>query len=551
MYRLLVVDDEPLIADSLAELFAENDEYCFEVRKAYSSSKALAILEDINVDIVITDICMPGLSGLELHDKIKQNWPGTKVVFLSGHDDFEYAQAAVRKDGVDFVLKTEGDEQIFAAVGKAVQSIEEQRKQEQTLKDVKKQIKKALPFLQQDYLSRLIQGIRSSESERRTIFEEYEIPLRYNEPCFLLFGYISRPQKHQGYSENMQTSFGIQKILNRYLKPYYKTFFVSMGLNKHLWFLQYAAAGSGGIQGDPVQFLNRTLEMVQESVQKIYDIPFSFAVTGNPVLWDEVSKTYDLLELMFKQHSGVDRIIITVNRNKTDARENSPVQESEQEVLSQLKKMPFIQEYLESGQEEEFAELFGELRRSVVACRPVSPEVSEQVCYSLGLAFTACINRSRMVGDLPMDPGFEMRFIHEKMNEMNWDERFDYFLKVANLIFSQKNDSTARRSSRTIKIVHDYIEKHLGEDISMVRLADVVNLNPSYLSRLYKQNTGMSLSDYICKRKVDRAAELLSRTSMKITEIARELGFSSGSYFSRFYKKYTKLSPEEYREASV
>ena len=96
MYRILVIDDEPIIADGLYELFAQDETFALEVHKVYSAPDALKLLDRLRIDIVLSDIKMPGMNGLELLTQIHRRWPFCHVIFLSGYSDFEYVQKAMQ-----------------------------------------------------------------------------------------------------------------------------------------------------------------------------------------------------------------------------------------------------------------------------------------------------------------------------------------------------------------------------------------------------------------------------------------------------------------------
>lgn len=100
MYRLLIVDDESHVVDWLYELFRDIDHIEFDIYRAYSASSALLLMEKAKIDIVITDINMPRMNGLQLVEKIKTEWPECRVIFLTGYNEFEYAHKAIQNDAV-------------------------------------------------------------------------------------------------------------------------------------------------------------------------------------------------------------------------------------------------------------------------------------------------------------------------------------------------------------------------------------------------------------------------------------------------------------------
>lgn len=108
---------------------------------------------------------------------------------------------------------------------------------------------------------------------------------------------------------------------------------------------------------------------------------------------------------------------------------------------------------------------------------------------------------------------------------------------------------TEKRSMASIQKVQDYVLNNLGENLSLNSLADMVYFNPKYLSRLFKQATGSNLSDYIYDKKLARAKELLRQSHIKVHEIAKAVGYSSGPYFTKFFKKGASMTPQEYRDS--
>ncbi|MOA03856.1 Arabinose operon regulatory protein [compost metagenome] len=104
------------------------------------------------------------------------------------------------------------------------------------------------------------------------------------------------------------------------------------------------------------------------------------------------------------------------------------------------------------------------------------------------------------------------------------------------------------RAATAINKICAYIDEHISEDLSLVRLADEIHFNPSYLSRLFKQERGMKLSEYIEDARFAKAKELLRRTELKIAEIGTCIGYEAPHSFTRVFKKWTGMSPQEFRE---
>ncbi|MBP1990092.1 response regulator transcription factor [Paenibacillus eucommiae] len=139
-WQVLIVDDLPIIVDSLAQLMERYKPVQFDVRKAYSGEEALQALSG-KTDIVISDIKMPGMDGIQMLEAIRPQWPRCKVIFLSGYDEFEYVQKALTLGAFDYVLKADGNEKVFAAAERAVSVLEREDDERNILERTKEQLR--------------------------------------------------------------------------------------------------------------------------------------------------------------------------------------------------------------------------------------------------------------------------------------------------------------------------------------------------------------------------------------------------------------------------
>ena len=126
MESLLIVDDEVIIADGLYHMLQEVFQDRLEVRRCYSCDEACAVMNRNRVDILLTDIEMPGASGLELHRMVRERWPMTRVIYLTGYSDFDYARRALKQRAFAYVLKSEGDQVLISTVERAVENLQEE-----------------------------------------------------------------------------------------------------------------------------------------------------------------------------------------------------------------------------------------------------------------------------------------------------------------------------------------------------------------------------------------------------------------------------------------
>ena len=146
IYKVLVVDDEPYIVNWISQMLLASTKYNFKVYKADSAKKALNILEEYAIDILMTDIKMPGISGVELSKIVRKRWPECKMIFISAYSDFEYAKEALSSGVVEYILKTQEDEEIFEAVDKCIDLLEKDKMSKKLLEKADMSIKSLIPY---------------------------------------------------------------------------------------------------------------------------------------------------------------------------------------------------------------------------------------------------------------------------------------------------------------------------------------------------------------------------------------------------------------------
>ncbi|WP_054950168.1 response regulator transcription factor [Numidum massiliense] len=158
MYKLLIVDNEKVIVDGLVAYFKELKTLNVEVYGAYSGSEALNVLEEVACDVVLSDIRMPRMSGLQLQREVTSRWPHCRFVFLSAYDDFSYAQQALRGGASNYILKTEGYEAIAEAVSTALTEVADMNRIARFLSVAKKQWRTSWPLLQEKCMRPVLRG---------------------------------------------------------------------------------------------------------------------------------------------------------------------------------------------------------------------------------------------------------------------------------------------------------------------------------------------------------------------------------------------------------
>lgn len=544
MRRLLIVDDEPFIVNGLAALLKERGPQELEVHKAYSATEAVALLERIGYDVVLSDVCMPKMDGLELQKLILERWPHCKVIFLSGHEEFAYAKEAIRHQAVDYILKAEGDDTILAAVRNALDSLERLVAVDALLGKAQTRLRSVTPLMQKEVLLDTLQGI-ISEERLDAAFKEWEIPLEPRQPVLLLIGRIDDWGGRDRLSDRMLMSYALQNVAEELLAPLTRSLSIECDRSMLVWFIQpLEPAGEEAGEADSARlaaFVEDTLSRIQSICSTLLQLKASFAVSGQPCAWGEAPDRYDALRSLFNRALGLGQELLLTESRLPDM----PASSTKEDWLRLLRKRRLeLEAELNVGDAERFIALLRETADRM-------PAEGRSGFQALLYAQTAVLLLLRLQGGSEPSGGdsplaWEPLLRYDR--HPDWTQALAYLEDAATALLNDQKDDRRQEERQLVQRIRRYVQEHLAGDLSLTRIGEEVALNPFYLSRLFKQLTGDNLTELIAAERLAKAQEWLKETNDKIQDIALRVGFESAAYFTRFFKKSTGMTPQEYRE---
>jgi len=538
MYRLLIVDDEPIVVEGLYEKFQQlgDANRSFEVYRAFNGEEAMAVARRVRIDLLLTDLKMPGMDGLELHGAIRQLWPKCKTILLTGHSDFHSIQSSLRSGVIDYVLKMEEDRKIIQAVFRATDKIAEENSFERMLSDARSRWTQALPLLHKEYVLELLHGEPSTPKNRGSRFGDLKLSLRPDSPVHLCVGRVDEWREDIHSGDRSLFLYGVQNVIDEHFSAGCDTLFVTYGQDRFLWLMQ-PRREAGNQAGSRSQLLG-TIESVQVACRTYLKLSCSFVAGCEPCAWDDLSRKFGQLNFQLTQGLGLGReILLSDDFAPASADTEASFHERDIALLTQA---------LERKDSIDFHRRLDALTVTVRENDSVGSGTALILFYLLSAAFLLLLNRRGLMEALSQR--IDMNKLLGAQAHATWGEAARYFGELADLVIETVEAESGRESTAVVRRVQQYVRTNLGGDLSLARLAEVVHLTPFYLSRLYKQQTGHNLTDYIADLKLNRAKELLVGTPKKIYEIGLELGFHSSPYFNHYFKKMTNMTPQEYRD---
>ena len=540
MYRILLVDDELDALQYFGRMFRENldKQYEADVYAVDSAEKAMEYFREYKVDLVVSDIQMPGINGLEMYQQIKASWPKSRFLFLTGFMDFDYVYSTAAQDShTRFLTKLEPAEKIIDTVKEMFEELEESYREKELLQKAAAQSREAYPLLQNRCLGQYLFG-KGNREQIRSGFEKYGISLDPEVPLSLIGAVIEGGDS--GMEDQEHLEFVLKTVMNaEFQKDYQMYGYLSDEEDlTYTWLLQEKDQEARKIQD--------LLEYVQTIFRKNtgYLVSFSYGTTKGDLL--ENPRLYKKI----RNALGYRNKELTENISPCDLEEQagSVVWENEELIRSwnQMVQIDELEHYLELGQEKLFFELFQRMVAHMGEVQSMNYTLAQEIYYKIAVLLLRYINLWRLNEALAFR--IELyKLMRADMHE-NWSAGVAFLRKTAEEIFALHFEAEKSSLSGYIQYVRNYIKEHMEEDLSLVLLSEKIHLNASYLSRLFKKETGEKLYDYILRIRMQKAAELVMEGTMKIQDIAQTVGYESVQSFNRAFKKYTGEAPVNYRK---
>ncbi|WP_308637552.1 response regulator [Paenibacillus silvisoli] len=536
MNRLLIVDDEKFTVDGLYEMIEDTPGLELDIYRAYSPEEALEWLSRTKIDIVLSDVRMPGMTGLELQQRIVAQWPRCKIIFLTGIHNLETAQLAIRTGSIDYILKTEGDEAIIRSIRKAIDSLAAESESQQFMLQAREQMSRALPLLHRDWLIEVLEPHAAHPPVTDEKLSELNIPLQAGLPVIPLIGRVDR-WGDEGYHDRALLLYAVQNIASEYYSSL-AVFTTSLDMHHFVCLLQPAGGADPERLRDAVSFAQGTMESIQQTCGKLLKLPVSLICAAQPASWKQLPRVYEGMKKRLLVGLGSKDRMLLIQDEREESGQPHAALPPLRTLTAQLERL------LEDGGEEEFAEVV----KHYIALPNQFADYA-LVYYAIANLLLSQLTQlgEEHSGEGGLKDEADVDTLMNLSAHQTRESALRYLLKTASSVYARRKSMQNERTHQIIARLQQYIRSNLGGDLSLTSLSEIVYLNPAYLSVLYKQQTGTNLSEYIAELRLEKAMELLTATPLKIHEIADRVGFETSGYFIRFFKKRIQLTPQEYR----
>jgi len=559
MYRLLIVDDEPYTVDGLYEML-QNEAGGFgedamagarlpelDLYRAYSAIEAIDWLNRAKIDIVLSDIRMPGMDGLQLLKEIRARWPRCKVLFLTGMNGLPYVQQALRDGSVDYILKTEGDEPILRGIRKAAETIREELRNDRILQDARTKVREAIPSLRSQWFRKaLLHGLEDSGLTASRM-AELDCSLDAGKPLLPVLARVDRWPEGSTATDRKLLQYAIENMLTELfdrvvlqIVPVDDYYLMALIQPKDGRDRSLGEALSSVDSGETMlAYVRGTLETAQAAVAEWLRLPLSVACGRGTVAWEELAVAYYRMRR---------KLVLGVGDGESMHLMTGPGGASGRCGGSSPMLLPRQRERLDAALESGRA---AEAQEAISACFDPSGDYAGylEAYYTVANQLIGFMNRWGWQDRLAETIGLE-RLVDVKGHPTR-EAAVDFLREAAGKLVAFKKGAQEEKTDWIVDKVNRHIRDRVGGDLSLNALAELVYLNPAYLSVLYKQMTGSNISEVVARVRLEKAKELLADAQLKIHEIASAVGFDNAGYFARFFRKHIGIGPQEYRDQTI
>lgn len=526
----MIVEDEKLLLGNIAHNIPWEENGIEVVATAANGLEALQLFEQTKPELLLLDIQMPEIDGLMLAREAISRSPRVKIVILSGYDDFKYAQEAIELNVVKYLLKPAGDREILDAVLEARELARAEMEMLYSQEVLQNKWKEHLPQLQEAFLQKWVAGRYAAwEIDKRS--RELMIDLS-DVRCYVVAVVAPDPltETETRFSERDSSvlQFVLTGIAKEYLEAAPCSVFADYEGQTVLLFMDRGGKPENSFVAEAHLYTERLLNVVKECLK----ITASAGIGRWTADKEGIAKSYVQACKALQERVVYGHHIAIPYREQEEQAAVVPTD-------ARLEKMLALA--LETGNEGQALEAIDALLALGMDRARTVEEVRENVLFFSSLIVRMIQSRGWSVKEVIGD-----QFVYfQNVQALHTKEQIVQWLHSA--VSRVTGYANARKSTSNHELVTamlSMVEEEIGRDISLHTVAQKLYVNPSYLSRLFKQETGQLFSAYVLERKMNLAMERL-HAGAKVYDTAKSLGYRDVSYFTKVFRKHWGITPGE------
>lgn len=525
-YYVLLVDDETDVAKAIASKINWKEIGFANPTISNNGLEALEIAEKEHPNVVMTDINMPYLNGLELAKKLKNEYPDIRIIFFSGYDEFEYAKEAIHMQAEEYILKPIDSEELKKVFVRVKESLDKEYDERQNVTKLESYYKESLPMLQESFYSSLMEG-KIPTDKMDYYIENYAIDL--NSPFYCAVILHVSTHNLQKEINPVYLSVSVRKLADEKLKE--------------AW------------NGKTFTYQSNTVMIAQlhseEDVKKLTDDCDKFtrlaATLVNATVTAGIGNVCNCIPDISESYAGARMAIsyrALYGTTKAINIDEIAPQEANKAVITESVALSEVFKKILMNSREELQQAIDEYLKESTAELTKVPEFRFYVMRLVSQLYSFASSNKLDVSSL-------FTSYHDIIMQVEKLELKDLQQWMSRLCFKMQEMLNEKRSNTTKNFIFkavDYVnENYSNPELTVESICSYLNVSYAYFSTVFKKEVGKSFTSYLTEIRMNKAVELMLENDEKTYVIAHDVGYTDPNYFSYVFKKTYGVSPNKYR----
>lgn len=528
MIKLLIVDDEENTRDGLREYMPWKKLGVDVVETAKNGLDALKIANKMEPDILLTDVKMPKMDGIELASRIRELFPECNIIFLSAYADKEYLKQAIQLKATSYIEKPVITKEIKSIILDTVLQCKNNTKKKAETIELMNSINESIPLVCQKVALELVKDhadVSMLSEKFHDVFSHFPFDGSY------ITAYISINWKSM--LDNKTRDSIKQSILEFFSKSNCFNYPICLaGFNNVENIVLIVRVNDETY----VNYTNNSFKQLLDKLMEISNGKVDFSIGMGLCVTNigQISKSF---------HAAASASNMQFYEGANKVFNHSQISSNHFKIENDF--YDFFRNCLDSDRKDEASELVKKLTYDAGILKDNNIDSIKNIYFNLIL----------IIYKIAMDRGFidifsenEKKYTWQEIDKITFlSELSEYILSNIDAIFSRMEEKDAI-SRKTYEIMKYIRENYSNKELSIHSIARHSYLTPTYLCAFFKKNAGKTLNEYITEIRMEKAKELLKDSRLKLYEVANRVGLSGANYFSTLFKKYTGYIPSEFRE---
>jgi two-component system, response regulator YesN len=520
LYKVFFVEDEIVTREGIRDNVdwkAHGFEFCGE---APDGEMALPLLQTIKPDVLITDIRMPFMDGLQLSQIVRDRMPATKIIILSGHDEFEYAQKAIKLGVSEYLLKPVSVQDLHNVLQKVASELEQERGEQQALQRLQDQVEENRAALRERFLLKLVTGVASSTE---AIEKSQMLGIDFVAQCYLVVVIRIEPLNNSEPIDYQRCQV-VQQLVSDIVENNPDVFLLRKDIDELVLVMK----------GNSPENLHEERDLLLARIKPAVEQKQSRLAVGSGPPQKRIT---DICQSFIGATDSLQAVTSGRRAGFSSGFDNAR--------LLRVNKSA-VEDYLRFGVVEGFSAFFETFIRPLGENALRSSVARDYILTDIVLTTARFVdqlggNVAQVIPELD-----DIETVLPRVETAEQLEEQAREVLVGALVFRDRQVNN--QHAGVIKQAQEYIDRyHMDPDMALNGVAAQVNLSPCHFSAVFSQETGQTFKEYLTEIRIKRAKELLRTTTLKAFEICYQVGYNDPHYFSHVFRKHTGLTPIEFR----